>query len=508
MQKLLIAVLGLFLCVPTGFADEAEDPLNVPFKLTAANETKEVTLANLGVKMKEEKVAYVWNFFSALTFFDGFVAQSNPDDFTWKTALAENRTRELFGIEKPRNARFVLDGETLTLDEEQEGFSFDIDALLTEVTEDYPNLKSYTLDLSEADVIRADELISHFGQVNTLLGTGLTVNVDGSAHQFPAQLKDILIKQESDKVTLSLNQTFVDYVISTLETLTNVEGANLVLKSADPNAVAHTTAEGRVVKGKKITTDLTESTLQTDIENGQTESTAVVDKSAGKIINESGYDLGPLELIATGLSNFETSPSGRDFNVRKALNEKINNILIPPGATFEFNDFLGPVTNSAGWQNSLAIFGGTNLRSVPGGGICQVATTVYRAALKAGLEIQKRKNHSLYVHYYVAHGDGLDATVYPGSQDLVFVNNTGSYILIEAYDSGYDAIVNFYGENDGRSITLSGPLTASNQTEEARSAVGALSKRQITWKQIISWPDGRSKTNWILSSYQSSVKQY
>ena len=138
-----------------------------------------------------------------------------------------------------------------------------------------------------------------------------------------------------------------------------------------------------------------------------------------------------------------------------------------------------------------------------------MSTTVYRAALNAGLDIQEQRNHSWYVSFYKAYGDGLDSTIFPGSQDLVFVNNTNNYILMEAYDNGYDAVVSFYGESDGRIVSLDGPFTTSNQTDELLSALGALSSKQIAWKQVISWPDGRSETNWLLSSYnKGTVTQY
>jgi vancomycin resistance protein YoaR len=91
--------------------------------------------------------------------------------------------------------------------------------------------------------------------------------------------------------------------------------------------------------------------------------------------------------LSTGRSNFKGSGAGRKSNVRKALNERVNNIFVPAGAVFSFNDTLGTVSTGNGWQMALTIFDGVDLRPAPGGGICQASTTVYRAALAAGFPI-------------------------------------------------------------------------------------------------------------------------
>jgi vancomycin resistance protein YoaR len=220
-------------------------------------------------------------------------------------------------------------------------------------------------------------------------------------------------------------------------------------------------------------------------------------------VNETGENLGELTLLASGVSNWEGSPSGRDYNVRKGLNEKVNNILLAPGEEYDFNKNLGPVTNSAGWQNSLAIFRGSELIPVPGGGLCQVSTTVYRAAINAGLEITERSNHSLYVHYYKAYGDGLDAAIYPGSKNLRFTNDTDNYMLLQAYDDGYDGFVNIYGTPDGRDVELVGPFYPNDIPEEWQDRI-SLAYNQIGWWQIITDADGNVlEEKQLTGSYRS-----
>lgn len=218
-----------------------------------------------------------------------------------------------------------------------------------------------------------------------------------------------------------------------------------------------------------------------------------------RILNETGLDLGNLELIGLGRSNFAGSPGGRTVNIQKGLRDRMNNIIVPPGASFSFNDFLGDLRAADGWKYALGIFGGNNLKPTLGGGLCQVSTTVYRAALNAGLKIIERQSHSLYVKYYKDYGEGLDATIFVGGQDLVFLNDTPSYIFIQSYDDGDDAYVKIYGTSDGRTVSFDGPYRTHN-TPEGKAYKPA--KNEIAWFRTITRPDGTQEQEIIVSRYR------
>src|SRR3989344_5013677 len=126
-----------------------------------------------------------------------------------------------------------------------------------------------------------------------------------------------------------------------------------------------------------------------------------------------------LTMLSSGRSNFAKSPSGRRSNIRKALEQHLDHVLVPAGATFSFNETLETsIDGSEGWALSLIIVNGKDLQMAPGGGICQAATTAFRAVLLAGIPVLQRSNHSLYVSYYKDFGIGIDAAVYPGQQDF------------------------------------------------------------------------------------------
>lgn len=200
--------------------------------------------------------------------------------------------------------------------------------------------------------------------------------------------------------------------------------------------------------------------------------------------------LGINQLIAKGVSSFKGSPKNRRHNIATGI-EKFKGLLIPPGATFSFNDNLGPVTAEAGFLPELVIKG--SLGTIPelGGGLCQVSTTTFRAAMDAGLPITDRRNHAYAVQYYSP--QGTDATIYPGSADLKFINDTPGAILIWPYEKDSNTLVfDFYGTNDGRQVTLEKPVVYDRQTNGAMKA---------TWTRIVTL-NGQTSTSTFKSVYQ------
>lgn len=177
-----------------------------------------------------------------------------------------------------------------------------------------------------------------------------------------------------------------------------------------------------------------------------------------EVTTESVNNLGIKELIGRGYSNFKGSIAGRVHNIVLA-SSKINGTLIKPGEVFSFNKTLGDVSAATGFQQAYIIKEGRTVLG-DGGGVCQVSTTLFRAALNAGLPIEERWAHSYRVSYYEqGFGPGLDATVFDPSYDLKIRNDTPGHILIQAYTDTNNLRLTFdlYGTSDGRVSTITKP---------------------------------------------------
>ncbi len=134
------------------------------------------------------------------------------------------------------------------------------------------------------------------------------------------------------------------------------------------------------------------------------------------------------------ISTDHTWNDRRTTNLRLAC-EAIDGYILAPGATFSFNDVVGERTAEKGYQ-AAAVYSGNDTVDELGGGVCQVASTLYYGALLADLEIVERAVHTFAVSYVPT---GMDATVYWGSLDFKFKNNTGYPIKI--FMSVYDGAV-------------------------------------------------------------------
>ena len=185
-------------------------------------------------------------------------------------------------------------------------------------------------------------------------------------------------------------------------------------------------------------------------------------------------------MVTSAVTNASSSSSNRLKNIERAI-ELINGYCLKPGETFSFNDVVGQRTVDRGFRKATAYSGGDVTEEV-GGGICQVSTTLFNAAVKADLEIVERHNHSLTVGYV---DKGKDATVNWKSQDLKFKNTSGDDIYICCFLSD-DKRVRFglFGRllENGETITVEGVVkeTIKYETKYVPSAFLAPGQTEVS----------------------------
>ena len=164
-------------------------------------------------------------------------------------------------------------------------------------------------------------------------------------------------------------------------------------------------------------------------------------------------EFGIKELVGVGVSDFTGSRNNRIKNITNASNH-LNGMLIKPDEEFKLAERIGEVSAATGYFPEYVIKGD---RTIPeyGGGLCQIATTTFRAALYSGLPITERKPHSYIVSYYKP--IGMDAAIYGPHPDVRFINDTGHYILIQTRIEGTELTFEFWGTSDGREVEVTHP---------------------------------------------------
>ena len=149
------------------------------------------------------------------------------------------------------------------------------------------------------------------------------------------------------------------------------------------------------------------------------------------------------EVLGTYNTSFASSDNARSQNLVNAAS-LLNGYTIYPGEQFSVAEHLVPFTQDNGYQVSKAYSNGQVVDSV-GGGVCQAATTLYNALLKAELQVDERYNHSMIVGYVEP---SMDAAISEGYKDLKFTNNTDTPIYLEAYTANRSIYFTIYGKEE------------------------------------------------------------
>lgn len=208
-------------------------------------------------------------------------------------------------------------------------------------------------------------------------------------------------------------------------------------------------------------------------------------------IVEPGYyqeTIGSYEAIS------QSDDNERAENLRLAA-EAINGYVIEPGATFSFNEVVGDTTAERGYKEAPVLYS-SGLGSSDGGGICQVSTALYIAAVKADLEIVERHPHSAPSDYAPI---GLDATIVYGSRDLRIKNNTDFPITIYAKAVGQTVSVNLLGKPRDDGITIDATSRVVDRYEQATKD-GGKQQYYVSESFRVYYKDGVRTSRDLLSS--------
>jgi vancomycin resistance protein YoaR len=224
------------------------------------------------------------------------------------------------------------------------------------------------------------------------------------------------------------------------------------------------------VTGRELDIEESLAAIQSAVDE-QRSSAALAFKNLSPQVSDtaSAENLGIKELVHEESSYFFGSSDARIQNIEKAASE-FHGLLVPPGATFSMAANMGDISLDNGYSEALIIFNGRTIEGI-GGGVCQVSTTLFRAAFFAGFPIEERHPHAYRVSYYektASNGRnsnlaGLDATVFIPLVDFKFTNDTPYWLLMETYISRAANRITwkFYSTSDGRSVEweTSGPVS-------------------------------------------------
>lgn len=446
------------------------------------------------------------------------------DGVALKTAFATANIEQ--GV---KNAAFTLEKNTVSIDPEQIGYGIDTTTLAANIQMAWLK-KTSTIDLpllTSEPTITSAHLTPLLAQAQTTAAITFSLTDDyGNTYDLPlSDHMDWLIPGSTNTFGLQ-QEKFITTVQTELAPDVEEDPAAVTITQNDDGTYAF---EGSARFGQKIDTlalqDTLETTLQTVLTTPDTELAPLpipVTRTMPQVtVPDSLKALGVTDLVGVGYSDFSGSPSGRVHNINEGINQ-FNGVLIQKDAEFSFMDQLSPVDAEHGFLPELVIKGDETIPEY-GGGMCQVSSTMFRAALYSGLPITARTNHSYAVSYYARpFGYGLDATVYDPKPDFKFLNDTPGALLVQSYTEGDSAYYVFYGTNDGRRVTMDGPRAYDyrNPPTAVTTAVTTLAPGerklkehghrgfQVDWTRTITKADGTTISETIHSDYEARPEKW
>ncbi|MFP3904598.1 MAG: VanW family protein [Armatimonadota bacterium] len=257
------------------------------------------------------------------------------------------------------------------------------------------------------------------------------------------------------------------------------ETINRSPKDADVDIENDTVNVTPGVVGRTLDVDESQAMLAEKLQDPHCKTAELVVRTEQPAITEE--DLAHFEtVLAKYHTPFNINRRDRTHNLRLAMSI-VNETVLKPGEEFSLNEHVGPRLTEKGYRAAPIFLRGEVVPST-GGGVCQVASTLYNVALLANLKITERHHHSRPVDYTPS---GRDATVYYGQLDLKFKNTLKYPVLIVGYIEGSNLHAKIIGaKEDDYDVKLvrSGLSTIGYQTKEKEDPELEESKREVETK--------------------------
>lgn len=256
-------------------------------------------------------------------------------------------------------------------------------------------------------------------------------------------VKQYMTRRDLEKTPVELPvETGIDAALVKQFVAEKCEGAGLAAQDASITRENGAFVVTDSVVGKEVDVKATEDALNEALKGGlgeMVQAEAVMKEQLPAISSE---DLKTInDVLGTCTTDFSSSGAARSTNLKVGA-EKINGHVLMPGEVLSGYECLQPFTAANGYKAAGAYENGRVVDSI-GGGVCQISTTLYNAALQAELEIVQRQNHSMVVGYVKP---SMDAAIAGTYKDLKVKNNYDTPIYVEAYTSGKTITFTIYGK--------------------------------------------------------------
>jgi len=354
------------------------------------------------------------------------------------------------------DSQLIFKKDVPSASQEETGQVFDYTRLINDLNYQIKNFQQEPITpvlIAAYPKIKEENTASALQKVNEILDLApLTIKYEDKNWSVDKEKlkKWLSFNFENNQVGLGLKTDVVTDYLNILGKEVNVEAKEGKFEMKDGKVNEFQASQnGKTIDVAKTIADFEEKL----VDKKSNSLTLLVSETKPTVTTSTINEMGIKELIGRGESDFKGSPKNRIYNIKRGA-EILHGILIKPDEEFSLVKALGKIEASTGFLPELVIKGNKTIPEY-GGGLCQIGTTTFRAALYTGLPITERKEHSYRVSYYEP--AGMDATIYDPKPDLKFINDTGHYILFQTKIEGTKLIFEFYGTSDGRKVEITKP---------------------------------------------------
>ncbi len=408
-----------------------------------------------------------WNYF--IFRFKAKERKTIKPSYTLDTQKIQNLLEENFKelSVPPANSFFSVSGKTgqLQTNPEKIGKAINYDLVFSNIKNSLDRLDNPPIMIvthSKYPEVKESDLATVEGDAKRIIASGELKLTFTDSNSSSTEIKTWTIRPEKllswlsveksrdNKLSLSLDKEKISqYLDLTVSPQINLEAVRPKFEISNGKVVSWQTG----ISGRQVDIEASIDKIISGFLSDQKEiPISVKELATEEIIGDKPLDI--KEIIGTGQSNFSGSSANRRKNIQVGANA-VHGTLLAPGEEFSLVKVLGDVSANTGYLPELVIKGNKTIPEY-GGGLCQIGTTVFRAALASGLPITARRNHSYRVSYYEP--AGMDAAIYIPQPDVRFINDTASYVLIQARIIKNDIYFDFWGTKDGRIATTTKPI--------------------------------------------------
>ncbi len=442
-------------------------------------------------------------------------------DFSYsleKDRLIKNLKNNLEQYEQiPKNAQIIWSKDKFNFKKEQNGKIFQYENIIKATEEKIKKLDSSpltislsiskpTVNLTNIQKTTKDNLKIISEKKPTLIWQTSQKNYKKSFLTYKNHI--ILNKNSKGEIILELDKDWLTEELKKIKKEIDTPSQNAKFEIIDGRVKEFQQSKD----GKFLNINKNISLINTNFSKNKFITGLELDIDRAKIQTADVNNLGISEIIGVGVSDFSGSPPNRIHNIKIGA-QSLNGLLIKPGEEFSLLKALLPIDQSNGYLPELVIKGNETVPEY-GGGLCQIGTTAFRAALASGLPITQRQNHSYRVRYYEP--AGTDATIYDPAPDFRFLNDTPGHILIQTKMENNKLIFEYWGTEDGRQATSTKPRiynitpppptkfieTLTLKPGEIKCTERAHNGADAEFTYIVIFPDGEKKEKIFKSHYR------